>query len=55
MIQTKPLPSISIDTSLAIEFMVNDSPFAGQEGKFVTSRHILDDLKKNLKQCWFKN
>ncbi|MDA1061116.1 MAG: translational GTPase TypA [bacterium] len=43
------LPAIKVDPpALAIEFMVNDSPFAGREGKFVTSRHIKDRLDKEM-------
>ncbi len=45
----KPLPAINVDPpSLAMYFMVNDSPFAGKEGKFVTSRQIRDRLEQEL-------
>ena len=44
-----PLPMIPIDPpTLAMEFMVNDSPVAGREGKFVTSRNIRDRLAREL-------
>lgn len=43
------LPAIKVDPpALAITFMVNDSPFAGREGEFVTTRHIKDRLEKEL-------
>ncbi len=44
-----PLPFIKIDEpTVAMNFMVNNSPFAGREGKFVTSRNIRDRLFKEV-------
>ena len=47
--EPEPLPFVKIDEpTIAMTFSVNDSPFAGQEGKFVTSRHLRDRLFKEI-------
>ncbi len=44
-----PMPAIAIDEpTISLNFLVNDSPFAGREGKFVTSRQIRERLEREL-------
>ena len=48
-LKPEALPFVKIeDPTISINFSVNDGPFAGQEGKFVTSRHLRDRLYREL-------
>ncbi|MDQ5955333.1 MAG: GTP-binding protein [Patescibacteria group bacterium] len=47
--EAQPLPAIAIDEpTITLNFLVNNSPFAGKEGKFVTGRQIRERLEREL-------
>jgi GTP-binding protein len=49
MRQQNHLPAITVDEpTIVLDFLVNNSPFAGREGKFVTTRQIRERLEKEL-------
>lgn len=46
---TEPMPAIAIDEpTITVNFLVNNSPFAGREGKYVTSRQLREYLEREL-------
>ena len=53
----EPLPFVAIDEpTITMNFMVNNSPFAGLEGKYVTTRNISERLIKRIKiKCSLKS
>ncbi|MDP3954430.1 MAG: translational GTPase TypA [bacterium] len=47
--EAKPLPAISVDEpTIALTFLINNSPFGGRDGKFVTSRQLREYLEREL-------
>lgn len=47
--QSAPLPAIAVDEpTIVLQFLVNNSPFAGREGKYVTTRQIREYLEREL-------